>query len=239
MEKTKKIKLFIGIFYIILVCLFLFLFFSKFSLQEITSYDFIKNNRDYFAELKKSNLISLSIIFIIFTIIWVLAGGFGSPVALFAGFIFGKWLGVFIVAIGLTVGATFLYIFANFFLKDLIKEKFLIKFHNLEKKFKKSEFIYLLIYRFVGGIPFAISNVLPCIFNVKTKNFFWATLIGIVPSIFIICSLGEGVEKIIDRNIDAPSFNELITTPQIYVPLIIFVLLVMLTIFLRKLFYDK
>ena len=239
MEKTKKIKLFIGIFYIILVSLFLFLFFSKFSLQEITSYDFIKNNRDYFAELKKSNLISLSIIFIIFTIIWVLAGGFGSPVALFAGFIFGKWLGAFIVAIGLTVGATFLYIFANFFLKDFVKEKFLIKFHNLEKKFKKSEFIYLLIYRFVGGIPFAISNVLPCIFNVKIQNFFWATLIGIVPSIFIICSLGEGVEKIIDRNIDAPSFDELITTPQIYVPLIIFVLLVMLTIFLRKFFYDR
>ena len=239
MEKTKKIKLFIGLFYIILVSLFLFLFFSKFSLQEITSYDFIKNNRDYFAELKKSNLISLSIIFIIFTIIWVLAGGFGSPVALFAGFIFGKWLGAFIVAIGLTVGATFLYIFANFFLKDFVKEKFLIKFHNLEKKFKKSEFIYLLIYRFVGGIPFAISNVLPCIFNVKIQNFFWATLIGIVPSIFIICSLGEGVEKIIDRNIDAPSFNELITTPQIYVPLIIFVLLVMLTIFLRKFFYDR
>ena len=239
MEKTKKIKLFIGIFYIILVCLFLFIFFSKFSLQEITSYDFIKNNRDYFAELKKSNLISLSIIFIMFTIIWVLAGGFGSPVALFAGFIFGKWLGAFIVAIGLTVGATFLYIFANFFLKDFIKEKFLIKFHNLEKKFKKSELIYLLIYRFVGGIPFAISNVLPCIFNVKTQNFFWATLIGIIPSIFIICSLGEGVEKIIDRNIDAPSFNEMITNPQIYVPLIIFVLLVMLTIFLRKLFYNK
>ena len=239
MEKTKKIKLFIGIFYIILVSLFLFLFFSKFNLQEITSYDFIKNNRDYFAELKKSNLISLSIIFIMFTIIWVLAGGFGSPIALFAGFIFGKWLGAFIVAIGLTVGATFLYIFANFFLKDFIKEKFLIKFHNLEKKFKKSEFIYLLIYRFVGGIPFAISNVLPCIFNVKTKNFFWATLIGIVPSIFIICSLGEGVEKIIDRNIEAPSFSDLITTPQIYVPLIVFVLLVMLTIFLRKLFYDK
>ena len=239
MEKTKKIKLFIGIFYILLVCLFLFLFFSKFSLQEITSYDFIKNNRDYFAELKKSNLISLSIIFIIFTIIWVLAGGFGSPVALFSGFIFGKWLGAFIVAIGLTVGATFLYIFANFFLKDFVKEKFLIKFHNLEKKFKKSEFIYLLIYRFVGGIPFAISNVLPCIFNVKTPNFFWATFIGIVPSIFIICSLGEGLEKIIDRNIDAPSFNELITNPQIYVPLIIFILLVMLTIFLRKLFYNK
>tara|TARA_B100002019_G_C21084753_1_gene505582 strand:+ start:69 stop:791 length:723 start_codon:yes stop_codon:yes gene_type:complete len=239
MEKTKKIKIFIGIFYIILVGVFLFLFFSNFTLQEITSYDFIKNNRDYFSELRKSNLILLSILFMLFTIVWVLAGGFGSPIALFAGFVFGKWLGVFIVAIGLAVGATFLYIFANYFLKDFIKEKFLNKFQNLEEKFKKSEFIYLLFYRFVGGIPFAISNVLPCIFNVKTQNFFWATLIGIVPSIFIICSLGEGLEKIIDMNIEAPSFIDLVSSPQIYIPLIIFILLIMLTIFLRKLFYNK
>ena len=239
MEKTKKTKIFIGIFYIILVGVFLFLFFSNFTLQEITSYDFIKNNRDYFSELRKSNLILLSILFMLFTIVWVLAGGFGSPIALFAGFVFGKWLGVFIVAIGLAVGATFLYIFANYFLKDFIKEKFLNKFQNLEEKFKKSEFIYLLFYRFVGGIPFAISNVLPCIFNVKTQNFFWATLIGIVPSIFIICSLGEGLEKIIDMNIEAPSFIDLVSSPQIYIPLIIFILLIMLTIFLRKLFYNK
>tara|TARA_Y100000022_G_C13142159_1_gene325477 strand:+ start:65 stop:787 length:723 start_codon:yes stop_codon:yes gene_type:complete len=239
MEKTKKIKIFIGIFYIILVGVFLFLFFSNFTLQEITSYDFIKNNRDYFSELRKSNLILLSILFMLFTIVWVLAGGFGSPIALFAGFVFGKWLGVFIVAIGLAVGATFLYIFANYFLKDFIKEKFLNKFQNLGEKFKKSEFIYLLFYRFVGGIPFAISNVLPCIFNVKTQNFFWATLIGIVPSIFIICSLGEGLEKIIDMNIEAPSFIDLVSSPQIYIPLIIFILLIMLTIFLRKLFYNK
>ena len=239
MEKTKKIKIFIGIFYIILVGVFLFLFFSNFTLQEITSYDFIKNNRDYFSELRKSNLILLSILFMLFTIVWVLAGGFGSPIALFAGFVFGKWLGVFIVAIGLAVGATILYIFANYFLKDFIKEKFLNRFQNLEEKFKKSEFIYLLFYRFVGGIPFAISNVLPCIFNVKTQNFFWATLIGIVPSIFIICSLGEGLEKIIDMNIEAPSFIDLVSSPQIYIPLIIFILLIMLTIFLRKLFYNK
>ncbi len=53
MEKAKKIKLFIGLSYIILVTIFLFLFFSKFSLQEITSYDFLRENRSYFAELKK------------------------------------------------------------------------------------------------------------------------------------------------------------------------------------------
>ena len=45
MEKTKKIKLFIGLSYLVLIIIFLSLFFSKFSLQEITSYEFIKENR--------------------------------------------------------------------------------------------------------------------------------------------------------------------------------------------------
>jgi uncharacterized membrane protein YdjX (TVP38/TMEM64 family) len=239
MKKAKKIKLFIGLFYLILVGLFLYFFFENFTLKEITSYDFIKKNRNYLIELKQSNFISLSLYFILFTIIWVLAAGFGSPVAIFAGFIFGKWLGVIFVALSLSIGATLLYIFANYFFKDLIKEKFLNKFKNLEKKFKNNEFIYLLIFRFVGGIPFAISNVLPCIFNVKIQNFFWATLIGIMPSLFLICSIGSGLEKLIDKNLEAPSTFDLISSSEIYIPLIIFIVLVVVTIFLRKLFYSK
>ena len=56
MEKTKKIKIFIGLSYLALLILFLLLFFSKFSLQEITSYEFIKNNRSYFVDLKNKQI---------------------------------------------------------------------------------------------------------------------------------------------------------------------------------------
>ena len=63
MENTKKIKLFIGLSYLLIICLFLYFFFSKFSLSEITSYDFIRNNRSYFIELKNSNLFLIAIIF--------------------------------------------------------------------------------------------------------------------------------------------------------------------------------
>jgi len=239
MKKAKKIKIFVGLFYLVAVCLFLYFFFSKYSFQEITSYDFIKNNRNYFFELKQTNLILLVIFFVLFCIIWTLAGGFGSPVVLFGGFIFGNWLGTLILIIGMSVGATALYIFANYFLRDLIQEKFLSRFKNLELKFKKSELLYLLIYRFVGGIPFAISNVLPCIFNVKSINFFIASLIGMLPQIFIVASIGSGLEKIIDENIDAPGILDVITSESIYIPLIIFFVLLFITIFLRKIFYNK
>ena len=239
MKKAKKIKLIIGLFYMLAVSTFLYFFFSKFSLQEITSYDFIKNNRDYFFELKQSKPILFAGLFIIFCIVWTLAGGFGSPVILFAGFVFGSWFGTLFLIIGLTIGATGLYIFANYFLKDLIKEKFLNRFKNIEYKFKKSEFLYLLIYRFVGGIPFAISNVLPCIFNVKTYNFFLATFIGMIPQLFVVTSIASGLEKIIEQNLEAPSIVDVITSPNIYIPLIVFLGLVAITIFMRKIFYKS
>ena len=240
MEKTKKIKLFLGLSYLIILGVFLYLLFSKFTLQQLTSYEFIKDNLDYFSQLKKTNLFFLSLFFLVFTILWVFPFlGFGSPIGLIGGFILGKWLGSLIVIIGLSIGATFLYIFGNYFLKDIIKEKFLNKFQNLENKFKKSEFLYLLAYRFCGGIPFQLSCILPTLFNVSVKNFFFSTLIGMIPQVFLVVSIGSGLEKVIKENLIAPRIKDIIFSPDIYIPLIIFIILVITSIFFRKKFYQK
>ena len=240
MEKTKKVKLFIGISYLSLVLIFLLLFFSKFSLQEITSYEFIKENRLYFLELKSSNLFLISLVFLFLTVLWVFPFlGFGSPIALLGGFILGKWIGTIIVVLGLSIGATFLYIFGNYFLKDIVREKFLNRFKTLEIKFKNSEFIYLLIYRFIGGVPWQLSCLLPTLFNVKIRNFFFATCIGIIPQIFLSVSIGNGLEKIIEENAEVPKLSDILFSSEIYIPIFAFVFLVFITIFLRKLFYKN
>ena len=240
MEKAKKIKFFIGLSYLILLSVFLFFFFSKFSLQEITSYDFIKENKLYLTELKNSNLFLVFVIFLLFTILWVFPFlGFGSPIALLGGFIFGKWIGTIVVVLGLSIGAIFLYIFGNFFLKELIREKFLNRFKNLEIKFKNSEFIYLLIYRFIGGIPWQLSCLLPTIFNVKISNFFLATLIGIIPQIFLVASIGGGLENVINQNSEIPGIKDIIFSSEIYIPILAFFSLIFILIFLRKLFYKN
>ena len=239
MQKTKKIKIIIGIIYLILLFIFLCFFFSKFSLEEITTYKFIQTNREYFANIKQTNTILISFAFMIFTIIWVLILGFASPILLAAGFIFGKWLGVLLAVSSLSIGATILYIFAGYFFKDLIIEKFLSKFKNLETKFKKNEFIFFLVYRFVGGIPFQIANLLPILFNVKKKNYFFGSFLGMMPQGFIITSLGSGISEIIKINDSMPSMIELLSSSEIYLPVVGFIFLVFLTIFLKKIFYKN
>ena len=236
MAKEDKIKLILAISYAIIVTVFLWAFFANFSLSEITSYDFIKENRNYLNQFKTNNYLLSITLFFIFTIFWVLLLGFGTPIALLGGFIFGKWIGTLIVAIALSIGATFLYLFSKYFLKDIIEKKFYEKFKNLNEKFKKNEFIFFLIYRFVGGIPFFISNIIPTLFDVKVKNFLFGSILGMTPQLFVYVALGSGLENIINENIEAPSFFSIIFSEEIYLPIVAFIILIIVGIFTKKRF---
>ena len=239
MQKTKNIKIIIGLFYLILLFIFLYLFFSKFTLEEITTYKFIQSNTEYLTNIKESNIFLLSIGFTVIGIFWFFLLGFGLPIILTAGFIFGKSLGPLLELTSMSVGAIFLYIFANYFFKDLIKEKFLNKFKNLESKFRENEFTFFLIYRFIGGIPFPIQNLLPVLFNVKIKNYFFGSFLGMIPQGFVVVSLGSGISKIIKNNDSIPTIKELLLSSEIYLPVVGFIFLVILTIFLKKIFYKN
>ncbi len=238
MENIKKFKIYLGILYVLLITTFLYFFFSKFTLQELSSYEFIKNNVDYFSNLKDKNYYTLLLTFFLFVVFWVLLLGFGSPVALASGFIFGKWIGTIIIATSLSVGSLLLYLIANFFFRDLVQQKLGNRMVFLKDLFKKNEFLYFLIYRFIGGLPFFIHNTLPVIFNVKIVNYFFGTLLGMIPQLFIMVSIGSGLEKIIKTNNSPPSFFEIIASKDIYLPLIAFIAIVIISIFLKKKFYK-
>ncbi|MDC3100189.1 VTT domain-containing protein [Candidatus Pelagibacter sp.] len=238
MENIKKLKIYLGILYVLLISTFLYFFFSKFTIQELSSYEFIKNNVDYFSNLKDKNYYTLLLTFFLFVVFWVLLLGFGSPVALASGFIFGKWIGTIIIATSLSVGSLLLYLIANFFFRDLVQQKLGNKMVFLKDLFKKNEFLYFLVYRFIGGLPFFIHNTLPVIFNIKIINYFFGTLLGMIPQLFIMVSIGSGLEKIIKTNNSPPSFFEIIASKDIYLPLIAFIAIVVISIFLKKKFYK-
>ena len=97
----------------------------------------------------------------------------------------------------------------------------------------------MIIYRVIGGIPFQISNLIPCMFSVRVKNFFLGTIIGITPQIFIMASLGAGLENQIQKNLEPPSFLQMITSFEIYAPILAFLFLLILIFLFKTLFYKK
>ena len=145
-------KLWIGITYLLLLSAFLYFLFSKVSFQQITDFDFIKSQTKYLINLRESNLFIISIIFIFSGILWIsVLQGIGSIIFLTAGFLFGSYLGAAISVLTLSLGSSLTYIFANFFFKDLIKEKFANKFKFLKEKIQTNEFLAILILRNIFG----------------------------------------------------------------------------------------
>ena len=87
-------------------------------------------------------------------------------------------------------------------------------------------------------MPFAIQNILPVIFNMGIKKYFFATLLGIVPSTFIITSLGAGVGNFINKN-DTITLIKLIRDPAIYFPVLIFIVVLIFTAIINKFFFNN
>ena len=236
MLKEKKIKIFIGLVYLLVLTSFLTILFLNFDLKEITSYEFIYQNKEQLVLLKQNKLIFLILVFITFTIFWVAMLGFGSPVAILGGFVFGKWIGTLLTVFSLTSGALLLYFIGKYFFYDLIKDKLYKKFNHFEKLFEKNELLIMIVFRFVGLVPFFIANLLPIIFNISSKNYYLGTLIGILPAIFIMVSLGSGLGNIITTNQTIPSFWSIIVLPEIYFPIIGFAIIIVLAFLLKKIF---
>ena len=101
-----KLKLLIGTVYLICFSILMFIIFSNFDLKDLTDVNFFKNNQQLLNDFKSKNIFLLLVLFSIFSIVWVLLLGFGSPLALFAGFVFGKWVGTLISVISFSIGAT-------------------------------------------------------------------------------------------------------------------------------------
>ena len=238
-----KLKLLFGAIYLICFFTLIFIFLHNFDFKDLVDLNFFKNNQQILNNFKLKNTFLLLIYFSIFSIIWIFFLGFASPLILLSGFIFGKWLGTLIAVISFSIGCTLLYWSANFFFKEFIKEfirkKLSIKVEKFINLFNKNDFLYFMLFRFTGGgMPFALQNVLPVIFSMKIKNYFFATLLGIIPSVFLVASLGAGVGNFINKS-NSISWIGLIKDPEIYFPILIFILLLILASLINKFLFNK
>jgi len=237
---NKKLKLIIACIYILCMGILLFTVFSYLDLKDLTSYTYIRDNTRLLIDLKNENLILFTVIFFIFAIIWVLLLGFGSPIAILSGFLFGKWYGTAISVIALTGGSALLYLLAKYYLSDFIIERLSKKIEKYKNLFSKNELLYFFIFRFVGGagIPFFIQNVLPVIFDMKIKNYIYATLFGLIPTVFIVNSLGSGVNNLIGINEDL-DYYQVLQDPGIYIPLIGFIIFLYISFMIKKKIFKQ
>jgi len=237
---SKNFKLFLGFSYLLILTVFLYLIFSNIQISRLSDFSYYKELQLNLDNFITSNLLLNITYFFVFSIIWVALLGFGSPILIVSGILFGKWVGTIISVLSLSLGALALYSIASFFFSDIVKNILEKKFQKYIQLFQKNEFYYFFIYRFIGGlgVPFFLQNVFPILFNMKKINNFLSSFFGFVPGFFIFNTIGAGLNNYI---LEAKTFNflELILTPDIYFPILMFVGLMILSLIMKKKFFDN
>ena len=238
---SKSLKLFLGISYILILSFFLYWIFSYVEVTRLNDFLYYKELQINLEKTIGKNLYINLLIFFFFCLVWVSLLGFGSPLLLISGILFGKWIGTFISVLSISIGALILYSIAIFFFKDLVFNLLEKKFSKYIHLFRKNEFNYFLAFRLTGGlgIPFGPQNVLPVIFNIKKSNYFFASFIGFIPVFFIWNTIGAGLNQYI-KQADNFSFISLLLNKEIYLPIIFFVIIMLISVIIKKrIFNDK
>jgi len=236
MEKFSKLKTWIGLIYLTIVALVVFLFFY-YGANSYLDLNFLKNNKDKILAFRDQNFFLLAVVYFFFSILWVFLLGFGTPLMIIAGFAFGVVWGSVLSIAAFSIGASLLYLFANHYFKDLVYQYLSSRFLSLKNHFNENEFSYFFFIRVIPGIPFPIKNIMPVLFNMKLKNFFLATFLGESVPIVISVSIVSGFAGAIENNASL-DFN-LFFTPEIFLPLLGFGFMVVLTNFLKKKYLKK
>ena len=115
------------------------------------------DNLGFLKEMVQQNLWQAMLIYLVVTVLALP----GATFALFAGILFGPWLGILNCLVATTLGASAAFLTGRFFLKDSIKpiaqkNRYLKKL--LFDSNPKSELVVLMITRLVPLFPYNLQN---------------------------------------------------------------------------------
>lgn len=212
--KNAWIKLlFVALF---LISIFLILRYLKIDFSQIT------------LEVFKDKISSLGVwgpvVYIIFYLLRPLILFPAAILSASAGVIWGL-KGLIYLLIAANISSIAEFFIARYFARDAVEKLIKGKISSLDKRIEKHGFLTVLLVRLIPNVAWDIQNLALGITRVKFRDYFLATLIGIIPGSFALVYFGASIINVL-------------TNPKnfwmIIVAILIFAAVYMLQKYLRK-----
>lgn len=218
--KSKGPKL-IGLLFWISI----FVGFSKYkSVNDLSNLDLAKNLYNFITGTTYGPLLYIAV-YALRPIIFFPA----TLLTLLSGALFGFWQGVLFTILGENMSANFAYFLGRVFGKDILPEDGVGLLSKWQEKVQKRGFESVLIMRFIY-LPFDAVNYGCGILRVKWREYFLATMIGIMPGLMAFIGFGASIENI--DSFDPSQFG--LDKTQLAIAVGIFVASLVLAKFVRK-----
>lgn len=158
------------------------------------------DNLQFLLDMVRENLLEAAVIYSVLTIVGCVVLALpGITFAVFAGILFGPWLGTFVCLLATTLGAILAFLVGRFFLRDSIKP--LVMKNKWMKKVLfddagRSDLVVLMITRLVPVFPYNLQNFAYGITDISLTAYSIYTFVFMFPGValFTIGSAGFTAE---------------------------------------------
>ncbi|MDV6345384.1 FAD-dependent oxidoreductase [Nitrosomonas sp. Is37] len=171
--------------------------FFIFDLGRFFSLEALKASHDALVQAYQEQSIWLISLYAITYIVMAALSLPGATVmSLAGGAVFGFWIGVPVVLISATVGATLAFLAARYLFRDIVQRHFGDRLEVINRGIERDGAFYLFSLRLVAAFPFFLINLLMGLTAIRVSTFFWVSLIGMLAGSAVYVNAGTQLATI-------------------------------------------
>ncbi len=119
-----------------------------------------------------------------------------TPFSAAGSFIFGRYAGAAVNVAGVALGASLAFFLGRYFLRDLARSFLVGRLGELDRKAERHGFPVVFYLRIVW-FPFIVLNYAAGATSIRFRDFFWATVLGTLPSVLILSFFFGSLKEIV------------------------------------------
>jgi len=174
--------------------LFSFLIWKYFLKAELS----FENLKLHQAELENFLAEHFLLSLLVYCLVYISVVSLSLPVSIFmtlvGGFLFGQWLGTFLVVFSCSVGACLVVLLLGFFSPESWTKKAQVWAKKIGANQKNNVFWYVLGARLFPFFPYMALNLVAGISKLPRLSFFLGTVFGVLPLSFLYVSIGVSLK---------------------------------------------
>lgn len=158
---------------------------------------YLRSRYSQFQEFYRHNQLTT---LLLFSLIYIASCAISLPWALVftlaAGALFGLVVGSLVIAIASAIGATLAFWTSRFLLRDYVEKYLGNRLHAIRLGVEAEGAVYLLTLRLLPIFPFVVVNLLMGLTPMRTRTYFWVSLVGMLPSTIVYVNAGTQLSRL-------------------------------------------
>lgn len=171
--------------------------FYAFDLQHYFTLETLKASHEELSQTyQDSPFLTIGIYSVAYIVMAALSLPGATVMSLAGGAMFGLWIGVPVVLVSATIGATLAFWVARYILRDTVEQRYGDRLATINKGLERDGAFYLFSLRLVPACPFFLINLLMGLTTIRSTTFFWISLIGMFAGTSVYVNAGTQLAAI-------------------------------------------